>query len=87
MVVSRCLNSSGKKCSTDIIQQMQKVNSNSHNILISSEQFDYYRPMKQIQAFFKHFDSIQIVVCLVGSLNGMDKTGGIIGRIGILHHL
>jgi len=60
--LKRCLNTSGKKCPTDIIQQMQKAKSNSHNILISSEQFDYYRPMKQIQAFFKHFDSIQIVV-------------------------
>eukprot|EP00985_Skeletonema_marinoi_P024888 scaffold17752_cov80-Skeletonema_marinoi.AAC.4 len=60
--LSRCLNFSGKKCPTDIMKQMKKARSNSHNILISSEQFDYYRPMKQIQAFFKHFDSIQIVV-------------------------
>jgi len=76
---------------------MKKAKSNIHNILISSEQFDYYRPMKQIQAFFKHFDSIQIVVVyrrfslltlnVNGSQVGTDKAGEIIGRIGILHHL
>ena len=51
-------------CPDNVIQQIRKAKKNklSKNIVISSEQFDYYRPIEKIQSFLDDFHSIQIVV-------------------------
>ena len=51
-------------CPDNVIQQIRKAKKNklSKNIVISSEQFDYYRPIEKIQSFLDDFRSIQIVV-------------------------
>ena len=58
-VLQNCFNG---KCPNGIIQQLQKAKNNSQNIVISSEQLDFYRPIEKIQTFFKDFNTIQVVV-------------------------
>jgi hypothetical protein len=50
------------KCSSKIKLQIKTALKKNLNVILSSEQFDYYRPIKDIKHFFREFSSIQILV-------------------------
>ncbi|KAL7447171.1 hypothetical protein ACHAXM_010539 [Skeletonema potamos] len=50
------------KCSSKMKLQIKKALKENLNVIISSEQFDYYRPIEDIKHFFREFSSVQILV-------------------------
>lgn len=58
-VMERCLHGS---CPKNISRVVEEAKNSNANLLLSIEQFDYYRPIKQMKKFFRGFGSIQIVL-------------------------
>jgi len=58
-VLRKCLKG---KCMKEVKQQIKRAKNHDLNLIISSEQFDYYRPIKELKNFFMDFNSIQILV-------------------------
>ena len=58
-IMERCLHGS---CPKNISRLVEEAKNSNANLLLSIEQFDYYRPIKQMKKFFRGFGSIQIVL-------------------------
>lgn len=49
-------------CPKSISRLVEEAMNSNNNLLLSIEQFDYYRPIDRLKTFFRGFDSIQIVL-------------------------
>lgn len=49
-------------CPKKISRQVEEAKKSNNNLLLSIEQFDYYRPIDRMKKFFRGFGSIQIIL-------------------------
>ena len=51
-----------RRCSSEVKRQMSKAKTENLNLVVSSEQFDYYMPINGLKYFFQDFSSVQVLI-------------------------